>query len=196
MLTKCTECGLQISDQASQCPHCGYPIAKFQRKADAINAVVYAKQKVINTAPVFVEGLKRIGVFLGKAALLLVVLAVLVVIYKFINGVADDARAYSGNYYYRPFMNLFMPFFWMPIFITVIKLFGRRTLIVTWFIYILLVVPSSIIVHVFHLLEGSRLSNLTPGEFTIALLFKVIGLFTVAFMGYYKTRTYNKVVTQ
>lgn len=36
MLTKCPECELQVSDKASTCPHCGYPLnveAKKKRKS-------------------------------------------------------------------------------------------------------------------------------------------------------------------
>ena len=36
MLTKCPECELQVSDKASICPHCGYPLnveAKKKRKS-------------------------------------------------------------------------------------------------------------------------------------------------------------------
>ena len=37
MIIKCTECGLQVSDKAILCPHCGFPmqpnaIGKYTRK--------------------------------------------------------------------------------------------------------------------------------------------------------------------
>jgi hypothetical protein len=35
-LTKCPECRGQVSDQASACPHCGYPLAGGTPRARAI----------------------------------------------------------------------------------------------------------------------------------------------------------------
>lgn len=33
MLTSCPECGLQVSDKASSCPHCGYPLKSLEHES-------------------------------------------------------------------------------------------------------------------------------------------------------------------
>lgn len=38
-LTKCPECRGQVSEQASACPHCGYPMANVSRRSRAVLGV-------------------------------------------------------------------------------------------------------------------------------------------------------------
>lgn len=54
MLTKCPECTLQVSDKASFCPHCGYPMtskavylrpSKRQRLPNGFGQITKLKQK-------------------------------------------------------------------------------------------------------------------------------------------------------
>ena len=190
MLIKCSECGAQISDMATQCPQCGYPIAKIHRVAEAKKAVLLAKQTVVDRAPGFVKGAKFLGIIAAKVVLLLIVLSVLTLLYRFVNEVADYARD-PGKIYYRPFMNFIMPFFWAPIFIVVKKLFGRRVVAVVFWIFIA-IMPISIFVHVGHLIEGSRYADLSSAEFTIALSAKLVGLLVVAGIGYDEKRENQK----
>ena len=41
-LTKCDECGGQLSDRAVSCPHCGAPVQRRGRRVAALLGVVFA----------------------------------------------------------------------------------------------------------------------------------------------------------
>lgn len=45
MLTKCPECELQVSDKASTCPHCGYPLNVEAKKKKKKFAKTYETSK-------------------------------------------------------------------------------------------------------------------------------------------------------
>lgn len=75
-LTKCPECRAQVSDQASACPHCAYPLAGGSRQKRAI------VQMAVGMAVALVAGL---GVLLqgrqgsGTPPILVILIVVFVV---------------------------------------------------------------------------------------------------------------------
>ena len=64
-LIQCSECGKEISDQISACPHCGYPVQKQTDENKGKN-----KKKLL--LPVIIAGI------------ILVLIAIIFICYKFV----------------------------------------------------------------------------------------------------------------
>ena len=77
-LFKCTECGNMISDKASVCPHCGYPVGLIQDKA---NGNYDEKEHVIYDEVEYQEKSDNKKWLYAIIALLMVVLLGLVIFY-------------------------------------------------------------------------------------------------------------------
>ena len=59
-LTKCPECGNEISDKAMQCPICGYPMAIKAVQQQAVNQIISTKQEVLYDQKLRIEHRFRI----------------------------------------------------------------------------------------------------------------------------------------
>ena len=60
-LTKCPECGNEISDKAMQCPICGYPMAIKAVQQQAVNQIIATKQEVLYDQKLRIEQRFRIA---------------------------------------------------------------------------------------------------------------------------------------
>lgn len=66
-LIKCPDCKTEVSDQAQNCPKCGYPFAKVSAD-EALNAELrqaYASKQLIGAAMLYVE--RHPGTDIGRA---------------------------------------------------------------------------------------------------------------------------------
>ena len=99
-LTKCPECGKEVSTSAETCPHCGYPLKKVQKEEPVLDTVGKTilrdrKRDIIGLGIFFiltaigglvmtiVGGVKGDTIYLGLGIALLVV-SIAGVIYEFI----------------------------------------------------------------------------------------------------------------
>ena len=192
MLTQCTECGGQISDKANRCPHCGYPIANVRRVEEVKRITHAAKESVVSNTPRVLNGTKNLTRFIGKALVLCAVILIISLLFNIVNATARAINSYGTSWFaIRMVFNIVMPFTWVIIFITVKKLFGRKALVATLWISILLI-PFVLFIETGALLHAKRVIDLSTKEFFWAFFAKTISILCVIGIGFDEIRQFKQ----
>jgi len=129
MLTKCSECQREVSDQAVACPHCGYPLRKDRVVARARTQLDAATRGAKQTGTV----LKKIGIHTGKCVIVFVVLVIVGNIYLFV------CKSCESSLTARGLVNIVLPAVWIPIAATLGLLYGSRAKKIAYRIFIVMI---------------------------------------------------------
>jgi len=182
MLISCSECGKAVSDQASHCPHCGFPIAKTKRTKEIREMASHVSQATRNSSAIVFPRLKTFFIISIKLVIFFAVVLVLAFVFNFIHiftGAME--RTNDGWIYVRSIGNLILPLFWLGIFYSLGLLFGSRAQHITYRIFICIAIIS-VILEIPILLNAVRYEYITWAGFSSALFLKIVGLCIVGDM--------------
>ena len=169
MITKCPECGNDISDKAYTCPHCGCPLLM-----DKITAK--ARIRAQEAAARFSCASQRAKIKASSIALLtfksLAVVIAIACSYFLISYLAYIPPANMGL---RIFINVFSTFIWAPVFLITRRFFGRRTYIIIY-MALMIIITFLIFGESSILKRESLFYKITSDQYLYAIVGKIVGV--------------------
>ena len=173
---------MQISDQASFCPNCGYPIGKHRRSAEAKEAIVNAKLKVADGVKNLKNPIKTLGRHIKYLSILVLVFIVLTFFYYLMCEIA------KGNIQIRYFANFVAPYFSLPIFSLLGKMYGIKVQKVYFWVFLTLT-SIGVLSELGVLIEANALREISTSQLAFAMLAKLGGIASVAVIQYDKIKS-------
>jgi DNA-directed RNA polymerase subunit RPC12/RpoP len=169
MITKCSECGKELSDKALTCPHCGYPLLVTKIRT-ATKTGVSSSLNHISCGAVSLKRFGRsIGIHTMKLAAIFGLIIALGLVFYFVISIA------KANIELRIVVNIFLPLFWAPILSLVRRFYGITPARVVYYIAFGLMCIG-IIAEYGILKDASYLYSVRPEQILYAVGAKIFGL--------------------
>lgn len=161
MLTKCPECEREISEKAHTCPHCGLPLFASKIKTAAKTGVTTSISRISSGAVSLKRGSRILGIHLIKLLAILLLLFALAIPYRILMVIA------TVEFGLRIIINVFLPFFWVPVLKVTRRLYGVKPIRALYYI--------SIVMMCIGVLAECGIYGVPVGQVFLAVLTKVIG---------------------
>lgn len=165
MITKCPECNKDISDRATSCPYCGFPLLMDRITAKAKSGV----GSIGRASHIAKSRAKFIAIYAAKILSIVIALFVSYWLYQY------AAYLAPVNMEIRIFLNLFVSLLWAPALSITKRCFGARVYKVT---YILLLAFVSLLIFAeYEILGRVFIYYMIPSDqIWYAILAKIVGV--------------------
>lgn len=169
MVTKCPECNKEISSKANTCPHCGFPFLMNKFRNAAKNGSTIFVDHFSSVARMFKHGCRVLGVHLIKQLVLWSIIFALAVAFRSVTYIA------AADIHLRIIVDIFLPFFWLPILLVTNRLYGVKPTLILYFAAIVMMCIG-ILAEFCSLYQASIFNKISFDQMLHAVTAKVLGL--------------------